>query len=67
MSALKKSAAENIYRMEGSSVWIYADKVDIWIVKGENGLSISVWGPDPKQDVIDPIYIQWDNIKGERK
>jgi hypothetical protein len=67
MSALKKSAAENIYRMEGSSVWIYADKVDIWIVKGENGLSISAWGPDPEQDVIDPIYIQWDNIKGERK
>jgi len=67
MSALKKSAAENIYRMEGSSAWIFAGDADIWIIKGEHGLSISVWGPDPKGDTIDAIHIKWDQIKGGKK
>lgn len=67
MSVLKKSAAENIYRMEGNSAWIFADDADIWIIKGEYGLSISVWGKDPKGDVIDAINLNWNQIKGEGK
>lgn len=67
MSALKKCAAENLYRMEGSSAWIFADDADIWIIKGEFGLSISVWSKDICEDPVDSIVINWNQIKGEKK
>lgn len=67
MSAIKKCAAENIYRMDGNSAWIFADDADIWIIKGEYGLSISVWSKDPDTDVVDAINLDWETIKGEKK
>lgn len=66
MSSLKKSAAENIYRMEGSSAWIIAGDADIWLLKNDIGVSISVW-PKSDDDPIDTIFLTWDKIKGERK
>ena len=69
---LKKCAAEGLYRMEGSSVWIFADDADIWIIKGESGLSISIWSKDTKADPLDALHIgwqtiKWQTIKGEKK
>ena len=65
MSALEKSAAENIYRMGGRNAWIFADDADIWIIRGPTGLTISVWarGDD---DPLDSVYITWDKL-GEKK
>jgi hypothetical protein len=64
---LKKCAAEGLYRMEGSSVWIFADDADIWIIKGESGLSISIWSKDTKADPLDALHIEWQKIKGEER
>jgi hypothetical protein len=64
---LKKCAAEGLYRMEGSSVWIFADDADIWIIKGESGLSISIWSKDTSMDPLDALHIDWQKIKGEKK
>lgn len=63
MSALKKCAASNLYRMEENSAWIFADDADIWIVKGEFGLSISVWSKDICQDPVDSIVLEWRKFK----
>lgn len=65
--ALTKSAARNIYRMDGNSAWIFADDADIWIIKGDSGLSISIWGPDKDADPIDAVFLTWDKTKGEVK
>jgi hypothetical protein len=68
MSKLNKCAAEGMYRMEGNSVWVFADDADIWIIKGEQGLSISVWSKDTnRRDPIDAINLNWKTIKGESK
>lgn len=65
MSKLNKCAAESMYRMEGTSVWVFADDADIWIIKGEQGLSISVWSKDTnRRDPIDAINLNWKKIKG---
>lgn len=53
--------------MEGTSVWVFADDADIWIIKGEQGLSISVWSKDTNSDPIDAINLNWKKIKGESK
>jgi hypothetical protein len=67
MSKLNKCAADGMYRMEGASVWVFADDADIWIIKGEQGLSISVWSKDTRRDFIDAINLNWKTIKGESK
>jgi hypothetical protein len=53
-----------MYRMEGNSVWVFADDADIWIIKGEQGLSISVWSKNTNRDPIDAINLDWQTIKG---
>ncbi len=53
--------------MEGTSVWVFADDADIWIIKGEQGLSISVWSKDTRKDFIEAINLNWKTIKGESK
>lgn len=67
MSALKKWMAENLYIMEGNSAWIFADGADIWIVKGEFGVSISVWSKDISEDPVDSIVLERNKFKGEAK
>lgn len=61
--SLKKCAAENIYRMDGTSAWIFADDADIWIIKSETGLTISVWPNADNSQPIESIYLTWNKIK----
>lgn len=48
----------NIYRVNDRSVWLFADDLDIWIIRGLTGLSITVWNRDGDDDPIDAIYVQ---------
>ncbi len=63
MPALNKLKDDSLYRMEGSNAWVFANDADIWIIKGESGLSITVWNRDVSMDPVDAIHITWDKIE----
>lgn len=48
----------NIYRVNDRSVWLFADDLDIWIIRGLTGLSITIWNREGDEDPIDAIYVQ---------
>lgn len=48
----------NIYRVNDRSVWLFADDLDIWIIRGLTGLSITVWNREGDDNPIDAIYVQ---------
>lgn len=48
----------NIYRVNDRSVWLFADDLDIWIIRGLTGLSITVWNREGDDDPIDAIYVR---------
>ena len=67
MSALKELQNPNYYSMQKSSAWIFVDDADVWITKGESGLSITVWQRDISMDPVESIHITWDKIKGDQQ
>jgi len=66
MSALVQLQNPAHYNLQKNSVWIFADGADIWITRGESGLSITVWQRDASADPLEAIHIPWSNIKGDR-
>ena len=67
MSALVQLQDPNHYSLQKSSAWIFTDGADIWITKGESGLSITVWQRDVSADPIESIHITWDNLERNPK
>lgn len=56
MDALKQHA-RNVYTLETPSAWIRAGGQDIWIVRGQHYLSISVFDPTKNDDPIENIFL----------
>lgn len=54
-ATLKKGHTDNVYTLEGSSAWICAGVVEVWIVKGPQGVSVAIWDSE-KDELIDAVF-----------
>lgn len=56
-AALRKGFTDTVYTLEGSSAWVCTGTTDIWIVKGPQGVSVSIWDNE-KDELVDAVFKQ---------